>query len=80
MSNKTKADIKRDFLGQEINVGDFACCSSSNSSTGMYIGRVTKLTEHKVQLTALDGKNHMKGFNKVFIVTAQIDTIPEMLI
>ena len=72
--------IPRDFLGQEIKVGEFACCSSSSASTGMYIGKVTKITTTKVQLTALNGGKHMKSFNKVFIVTAQIDTIPEMLI
>jgi len=71
---------KRDFLGQEINVGDFACCSSASASTGMYIGKVIKITDHKVQLTALDGKKHMKSFDKVFIVTKQIEEIPEMLI
>jgi len=70
----------RDFFKQEIKVGEWACCSSSSSSTGMYIGKITKITASKVQITDTHGKNHQKSFSKVFIVSAQIETIPEMMI
>jgi len=71
---------KRDFFKQEINVGDWVCCSSTSSSTGMYIGLVTKITDHKVQLTEPNGAKHMKSFSKVFVVTAQCESIPELMI
>lgn len=72
--------IKRDFFKQEIKIGDWVVCHSSSGSTGMYLGKVTKLTDHKVQLTQTNGAKHQKSFNKVFVVTAQVDTVPELMI
>lgn len=69
-----------DFMGQEINVGDYVVCTSSSSSTGMYVGKVTKTTEWKVQVTAMDGKKHQKSFDKVLVCTAQVDANPSLLI
>ena len=72
--------MKHDMFGQEIKVGDYVVCTSTRSSTGMYVGKVDKLTEHKVRLTQLNGAQHQKSFDKVFVVTEQIKTVPELMI
>lgn len=71
---------KFDFASQEIHVGDYVVCTSSSSKTGMYVGKVTNVTEHKVQITAVDGKKHQKSFDKVLVITHQVKENPAMLI
>jgi len=72
--------VARDFFKQEISEGDWVCCSSSSASTGMYIGQVTKITDKKIRLTEPSGRKHMKDHKKVFVVTAQCESIPELMI
>ena len=76
------SDIKipKDMFGQTINSGDYVCCTSSSTSTGMYIGMVDKITLSKVQVTDTRGNRHQKDHKKVFVVTAQIENIPELMI
>lgn len=70
----------QDFTGQEINVGDYVCCTSASGSTGMYIAQVKSLADKKAQVVALDGKTHSKAFNKMFVVNGQIQTNPSLLL
>ena len=72
--------MKYDMFDQDIHVGDYVCCTSSRGSTGMYIGKVEKITDHKVRMKDLNGNFHQKSFDKVFVVTAQIETVPELMI
>ena len=73
-------EAKYDMFGQEINENDYVCCSSTSSRTGMYIAKVDKITSYKVRITDTNGKIHQKSHNKVFVVTAQIAEIPELMI
>lgn len=73
-------ELKFDMFDQVINVDDYVCCSSSSATTGMYIGKVEKITAQKVRMKALNGAFHQKSFDKVFVVTAQIETIPELMV
>ena len=80
VTNNLTIEDKEDMFGQNISEGDFVCCTSTSASTGMYVGRVTKLTKSKVQITDTKDNKHMKNYDKVFVVTAQIMTVPELII
>ena len=71
---------KYDMFGQDLNIDDYVCCTSSVGSTGMYIAKIEKITDRKVRVKDRKGKMHQKSHNKVFVITAQIDDITELMI
>ena len=73
-------DSKFDFMSQEIKIDDYVVCTSSKGSTGMYVGKVTKLTDFKVQIMDINGTKHQKSFDKVLVITHQVNENPAMLI
>lgn len=72
--------MANDMFKQPIHIGDYVCCTSSSTSTGMYIAKVDAVTAHKVQAIDRRGNRHQKSFNKVFVCTEQINSVPELMI
>ena len=53
-----KVNIIKDFLGQELNIGDkVVALSHKRTSSTLYLGEIEKLTDKMVVIKTVDGKH-----------------------